>query len=400
VVGGLGHWLGDHLFAGRLLAFIGLFTSAFAVSAIVKRLTGRTRAALISGLLLLGYNVALYSMYVGMDDPQWLGHGIMLLGLLAFFASEQRGWLFFLSAGLMLAGVFVKQTLLPIPLAATLWLLLYRREVLAPWLAACVLLLVSVLVLCFAIHGPCFFEGVFRDARGWSLHGAVSNSTYWFRTALPLLLLGVLALPSAWRCTLGRLFIFYAAFSAALAMYILGGVGVDMNAIFDLEIALCLIIGLAIGQLDEGRRSVPIEVSVWILLPVLILGLNLPVRLLALHQLWEYGRAREAQAAQIIGFLAKQPGPVACEKLDLCYWAGKGFEIDFFLLGQKLNQGLIDPRAVTERLRSHYYAAIQIEIPDGISRRLPPSINREIAENYEIVQVTQHVGAVLVPRRW
>src|SRR6516225_1804307 len=70
--GWLGRWLGDYLFAGRLLAFIGLFTSAIAATAIVKRLTGRTRAALMSGLLLLGYNAAKNARYVGMDDPQWL----------------------------------------------------------------------------------------------------------------------------------------------------------------------------------------------------------------------------------------------------------------------------------------------------------------------------------------
>ena len=61
-------------------------------------------------------------------------------------------------------------------------------------------------------------------------------------------------MPSAWRCAEGRLVVFYAAFSAALAIYVFGGAGVDMNAIFDLEIALCLIIGLAIGQLDENSR--------------------------------------------------------------------------------------------------------------------------------------------------
>ena len=98
----------------------------------------------------------------------------MLLGLLAFLASEQRGWLFLLSAALMLAAGFVKHLLVPIPLAATLWLLLYRREVLALWLATCVALLVSALALCFTVHGSDFFEGVFRNIRDWSLRRAFS----------------------------------------------------------------------------------------------------------------------------------------------------------------------------------------------------------------------------------
>ena len=136
----------------------------------------------------------------------------------------------------------------------------------------------------------------------------------------------------------------------------------------------------------------------WGLLLVLILGLDLPYRLWEVRRLWEHGRADEAEAAEVIDFLAKQPGPVACERLDLCYWAGKGFEIDFNLLGQKLNQGLIDPRVVTERLRNRYYAAIQTERIDGTSFRLPPNINREIADNYEVVQATRDDGAVLIPR--
>jgi hypothetical protein len=407
--GWLGCWLGDYLFAGRLLAFIGIFTSAVVVAAVVKQLTGRIRAALMSGLLLLGYNAALYPAYVGLDEPQWLGHGIMLLGLLAFLASEQRGSLFLLSAGLMIVAGFVKQILLPIPLAATLWLLLYRREVLLLWLATSVALLVSAFALCFTVYGSGFFEGVFRDARDWSLVTAYFQGGLQFQRALPLLLLGTLVLPAAWRRVEGRLVVFYAAISAALAIYFLGGSGVDMNAIFDLEIALCLVLGLAIGQLEENGRSAPVEVSSgmapgpigaawWGLLLVLVLGLHLPRRLLDVRQLWDYGRPREAETAEVIDLLAKQPGPVACERLSLCYWAGKGFEIDFFQLGQKLNQGFMDPRVVTERLRSHYYAAIQTEANDGRSWRLPPGINQEIADNYEVERTTPDEGALLLPR--
>lgn len=407
--GWLGRWLGDYLFAGRLLAFIGFFTSAVAVAAIVKRLTGRTHSALMSGIVLLGYSAAVYPHYIGLDDPQWLGHGIMLLGLLAFLASEQCGWLFFLSAALMLAAGFVKHILVPIPLAATVWLVLYRREALALWLATCIALLVSAFALCLIIHGSDFFEGVFRDPRAWSLRLAYFGSHYWFKTALPILLLGMLFLPFAWRCAEGRLVVFYAVFSAAFAAFLFGFAGVYMNAIFDLEIALCLIIGIGVGKLTgEDSRSVQGQVysdtatgfnsAAWCgLLLVFILGLHLPRSLLEVRELWEYGQVREAESANEIAFLARQPGPVACEDLSLCYWAGKNFEIDFFLLGQKLNQGLIDPHVVIQQLKSHYYAAIQTNEIDGKSVNLPLNINREIADSYEVVRTT--MGAVLVPRR-
>jgi hypothetical protein len=65
-----------------------------------------------------------------------------------------------------------------------------------------------------------------------------------------------------------------------------------------------------------------------------ILGSYLPRFLQAIRALWKEGWAVEAQVAEQIDLLAKQSGPVACEELSLCYW-GKGFEIDFFLIGQK-----------------------------------------------------------------
>lgn len=409
--GWLGRWLGDYLFAGRVLAFIGLFTSAVAIAASVMRLTGRAYAAVLSGILLLGASAALYPDYIGIDDPQWLGHAIMLLGLLAFLASEQRGWLFIFSAGLILTAGFVKHLLLPIPLAATLWLLLYRRETLALWLTTCALLLASALALCFAAYGPNFFQGVFHDPRSWSLSLAYSNSRHWFKQALPLILLGALALPSVWRREQGRLFVYYGAISATLAIFALGGAGVDMNAMFDLEIALCVIIGLAIGASDEDDRSFPIEASsaqasgssaTWgglLLLLGFVLGLLLPSRLSEVHQLWRGSeRPREAETAAVVDFMTKLPGPVACENLSLCYWAGKGFEIDFFETGQKLERGFIEPHVVIDRLRSHYYAAIQTFAKDGASLRLPEVINSEIARDYEVMR-TGAEGAVLVPRR-
>ncbi|HEY7577131.1 MAG TPA: hypothetical protein VH855_06005 [Acetobacteraceae bacterium] len=254
--GWLGYGLGDYLLAGRLLAFAGLLTSAAAATAIVKLLTGRIKAALLAGLLLLGYNAAVNTVYVGLDDPQWLGHGIMVLGLLAFLASEQRGFLFLFSAALMLAAGFVKHLLFPIPLAATLWLLLYRRAVLAHWLAACSALSVSALIVCFVAYGSDFFQGVFHDVRSWSWGSAISAGAIRLESALPLLLLGAFALPSTWRIAAGRVIVFYAAISTVSAVYVSGGAGVDINAIFDLDIALCLMIGVAIAELERGEASV------------------------------------------------------------------------------------------------------------------------------------------------
>jgi hypothetical protein len=49
--------------------------------------------------------------------------------------------------------------------------------------------------------------------------------------------------------------------------------------------------------------------------------------------------ARRAAWGRLISAAAAAPGPVACEMLSVCYWAGKGFELDFFNYGQDLRAG-------------------------------------------------------------
>ena len=410
--GWLGAVLGDTLFAGRLLAFIGLLTAAFATGAIVGMATGRPRAALLTGLLLVGYDAALYPNYVGMDDPQWQGHGIMTLGLLAFVASRRRTGRFatgllVVSAGLMVAGGFVKHLLLPIPLAATVWIALHRREALARWIALCLVFLLAALALCAGAFGQAFLQGVFHDARGWSLDRCIYKASTQFITVLPLLLLASFALPAIDRLPEGKVAGYYALASIAVAIVACGGKGVDRNAVFDLVIALSLIIGLAIGQFQAAGAGAAGQAAGlppgggdaarWSWLLVVVVGLYVPTSLRALQDLRQSADRSREEAAETVAYLARQPGPVACEDLSLCYWAGKGFEIDFFVLGRKLDRGLVAPDLLLERLKTHYYSAIQTMAVDGNSFRLPADVNSRIAEYYRLAR-TGAGGAVLVPK--
>ena len=51
--------------------------------------------------------------------------------------------------------------------------------------------------------------------------------------------------------------------------------------------------------------------------------------------------------------MAASPGPVACFRLAVCYWTGKGFELDFFNYGQQLYAGVSSPAEFESLLRSH-----------------------------------------------
>ena len=86
-----------------------------------------------------------------------------------------------------------------------------------------------------------------------------------------------------------------------------------------------------------------------------------------------------------------------CEDLALCYWAGKAFEVDFFNTGQKIRTHLIDPSLLEQRIKDRYFDVIQLTHHSGLSYRMPPAINRQIAENYHRFHESSAVGVLLKP---
>ncbi len=78
-------------------------------------------------------------------------------------------------------------------------------------------------------------------------------------------------------------------------------------------------------------------------------------------------------------------GDVACERLALCYWAGKPFILDFSNYGQKLRRH--DPAGLAQALRRRAFSAI-VSVRDkrygAYNSRLPASYNRLIEANYRV----------------
>jgi hypothetical protein len=136
-----------------------------------------------------------------------------------------------------------------------------------------------------------------------------------------------------------------------------------------------------------------------------ILGMLLAAPLMSLipgHLLDAAHRVRDLPArwrktTAEIALLAATPGPVACEMPELCYWAGKPFEVDFFNVGQKIKAGAIDPAPLLDRLDRHYYAAIEVSPNDG-SDRIPDIVNQRIARNYQSSRRDDDGTTILVPR--
>ncbi len=114
-----------------------------------------------------------------------------------------------------------------------------------------------------------------------------------------------------------------------------------------------------------GRR-LPAQPLFWLTLPFVVL---VP---LAFHaEAREIGSRVETEASwwRMEERIANTPGRVACETQALCYWAGKTFEIDFFLYGQRVATRH-EAGALETALDEHRFGAIELDTPQ--SRRGRP----------------------------
>ncbi|WP_298283556.1 hypothetical protein [Acidocella sp.] len=370
LVGLLGKMTGDMIFAGRLLALLGIVCVAVLVWRLSLKLT-RNRLASAGALLLFAlYNTTLCRSYFGMDDPQWLGQAFALAGLAVLMPRAPRatssGWRVILAACLVVAGGFVKQNLVGIPLAATVWLAMENRGAFGIWLAAAGGALALGFGLCVDVYGPPFFHNVFFLHRNYQVSRAVLKSLPILLALLPMLWAS-LWLARFWReDTRLRLLLLCALTALVTGIVERGGSGVDINAHFESLCVLCILSGLALARARGAWR--------WFMVPFIVL---VP---LGAVQGWREVVSYPARLAAFEGMEAHiraQPAPVACEDLAYCYWAGKGYPLDFFLYGQNFLATHKD-RALRVALADGEIGAAQIDMPSGPrsapSDPLPPRL--------------------------
>ena len=400
IVGALGGFIEDNIVAGRAIAFISLLVTGLGIGFILYRLSGSASLGLFTGLLFLSYIGTHHPTYVGMNDPQWLAHAIMTAGFLIFLAGGRQGGKLILVNVLMFFAGMVKHNLIPLPLAITLWLFLYHRRAIYLWLVSSMILTASCMTAIYLLYGSNFFVGLLRAPREYQLGGIADGLNE--LVPLPLFLAAgmiLLALDRDNRDT--RLIPFYVVISGIWGIFIFGGEGVESNAIFDLIIGLVIAAGLLLHQIDERfagkiltRRGIQTAVMFVYSLTVLPAA---PRTLGDMKQSFLNLDKTQASVAADIAFIAAQDGPVLCENLELCYWAGKPFEVDVFNLGQKLKTGVLNENEFTDLWDRRHFAVIQIEDEQGRTYRLPDSTNDHLLRTYEIRRSSDASGVFLVP---
>ena len=331
---------GDAVLAGRLVAFLAFLASCAGIGLVMRRFAFRAHAAWVA-VLFFAATLLIASNYVGMDDPQLLGHAVQLLGLLLLLRGRPIA-----SGAAFAIGLFVKHNLLALPLAAAFWL--WRRD--------------SKAALRFAIAGSCAAVlglVLFRLLYGANLWTAVASPrvTSWDNVVHALSHLWWALLPLAAfarnRDPRRSFCLVYSGVALGLGVIFSTGDGVDVNVFFDLAIACAFALGLVAETSSAGAA---------------LCALPLPLFLAFTFHDNNYFFTRDFrnQSARDIAFLKSHSGPALCDQLSLCLWAGKGAQLDVFNIGEQIKTGARDPASVTRMIASHGFAVVQLQDLDGL----------------------------------
>ncbi len=347
VVGLLGRYVvGDMIVAGRIVALVSLLASAALLGICVRLLGGGTRGSLAASGLLLLYGCTFSREYVAMDDPQWLGHALMLLGLQLLLrggaAERYSAGRVAAAALLVTAGGFVKHNLVGLPLAVSLWLAIVRPRIAAMWLMAAIASVVAGLLATEMRHGHAAFADVLAHHRIFRAARVIAA----LQRLLPMVpMMLIVGLACRHRRSGDRPLLFASLFVATSLLTAIVqrlGEGVSSNAYFETMIASCLATGIVVSRAEAGepvlarRALTPAALLGVAALPVLVI---MPWRL---TPAWGDVRDRAERARSwqpIIAQIARAPGLAGCRSLALCFWAGRPFEIDQFNLEQSVLTG-------------------------------------------------------------
>ncbi len=252
IVGAVSCLTGDAIVAGRAVALASLIAVALGIGAAASRMgCGRWEAAFAA--LFFPAVVMLTTDYAGMDDPQMLAHAIAIGGLLLVLGEKQTPRAMVGAALLFAISIFVKHNLVALPAAVAIWLALLDRRLAGTFAGSGIVFALIGLGLFKQHFGFSLLQQV-ASARTYSLANVWSGLAMWFGWSFVPLAGAALLFVVARRDRHAMFCVIYAAVAVAAGAYFLGGAGVDVNALFDADIALALSAGVLMNrQPGQGR---------------------------------------------------------------------------------------------------------------------------------------------------
>jgi hypothetical protein len=365
IVGLVGRFTGDPVLAGRLLSLVAVVAIATAIALCVSRLGGSGVAARISGAFFVATMSRFFMPYVGMNEPQLLGEAIMAFGFLWFLIakSNDRGYVGPVLV-MALAG-FVKHNIIAMPATAFLWLAMHRRREAVRCFCVAAIAIITGTAICYTLFGRDFFLNILSP-RHYSLKRALRTfgELEWVSIGL------IACIYNAWarrRDANVQLCSWLIAIALGSCFLQKSGAGVDINAQFDLVIAIAMGLGLAFTQISlwPVARPLQLEQAQAILLLAVCVRLMVskqlqPVRLVFDRSFIKEIAIREQAMADSVQRVRRVPGDVLCSPL-ISYRSGKPFVVDSFNVQQRILAGALPRDAITARVAAGTLTIVEVD---------------------------------------
>lgn len=403
LIGAISELVGDTLFSGRIVAWVGFITLAGTIIAILRQVRCDRIAACFAALLFLGYMTIHYDNYIGMDDPQLFAHSLIVLGVWVYIRYEGKFLAPVGAALLITAGLFVKHNIIALPLSLTLWLVVYNRTALLRFVISSVVFVLASFAVCRIAFGSNFISSLLAP-RQYSLGRLYEQS---IKLLLPMQIPlafttigGVLMIGDRYAV----LFTGYTAIAVAIACLTKAGVGTGNNAGFDIVIAFSLAGGYLVSRLREQPEPLLPRLRPWIFgiyaASAIAEALFVSNKDILLVRPWiEAERNKEMATREAIHVIATRPSPALCETLAICYWAHKPVALDSFNYMQGVAAGTKDINVLLNMISHEYYKSIQIIPPPTSTMR--DEIWDTVQKHYQKLQTSapdQSTGVIFVSR--
>jgi hypothetical protein len=379
-------WLfGPALWYGRLISLLSVVAVALFVGLTLHALTRDRIASIAGGLIFpaMPY-VVRWSSLSRVDS---LGLALSWAGLFVVARWPERRWSVFVSALLLVAAVYTRQTyILAAPVAAFVWLAAQgqrRRAIETAAIAGGAGLVLFALLNLFTAGG--FYLNTVTANLNDFRWERVSLNALGALLACPLLLLGSLA------------FLFFTPRKGNLSWWLVGPyllasipsavlvgkVGSDVNYLLELSAAL----GLATGAFIAWQRERPwLRIALIALLAVQVLALAQSSRVPA--GLQDYAIEQRGEVAHLSRMVARADGPVLTDDyMGLLPLQGRRIYFQPFEMTQLTRDGDWDQRPVLEDIERERFPLIMIWSPPfarEIKRdRWTPRMLEEIHDHYQ-----------------
>jgi hypothetical protein len=376
IVGGVGRFVGDMIVAGRIVSLVSTLVAGWAVFAIARRMGAGAVIALFAALLFLAKLLAA-STYIGINDPQMLGHAFGCLGFLAVLGEPRNTHRIALGALLLTLAVFVKHMLIIQPLVLLIWLLVFDRTSAIKFAAFGLLFAALGYLICRIALGIDLFAILFSP-RSYRIEWVSQSLADFLLVSFAPLGAGIYLLKSKERYAL--LCGLYTVLAFAIGLAFDGGAGVGRNALFDAAIGGALSAAILVRRLPPRWALV---FAAACLVPAGVAGAQ------RFEKNVHNPIGMEAAATQFdISYLREQPGPALCEKLSLCYWAGKRAEVDVFNFVEAVDAGTRDESELIHLLDRRYFSTVELDAESRLYHL--PAVRAALKRNYMVGHVDEY----------